>query len=689
MQYRGLELDAFQETAIQHLQGGASVLVSAPTGTGKTVIADWIVDKALAEGKRVIYTAPVKALSNQKYRDYIRIHGESKVGLVTGDLVIRREAACLVMTTEILRNMLLSGEKLEDLAAVILDEIHFLDDRERGTVWEEVLLYLPRTVQIVGLSATLSNLEEFASWLEEVRERPVEVVVENKRAVPLQVLYASPGRQLQKPELFEQGLSHVKVKKKDRRDQRDGRRDRRGNTGIRHSEIFQLASEAGLLPYLFFVFSRKNTELFALNLARNLRSPLLDRDEQADMDGRLRVAARALGPVLDPGLRDLYASGVAFHHAGLHVQLKSLVEELYEAKLIKVLYCTTTFALGINMPARAAVIDSLDKFDGKDVVPLTTREFMQMAGRAGRRGMDTTGSVILKVSEEDYPKQKAILNRLRAGAPEPVISRFNLSWNSVVNLIGNHDEEQLKILVGKSFLNWHLSQEAERSLKLAEELEEQAQQPGGRGQFKEVKRLRRVAARRGERCWSEFQTKVNYLQKIGYIAEDRTFNAGARILQHLQIAEIALTEMILAGTLDGLSREELFGVLCGLGSQLPRAATLNLQPRSQDRQLLRDIGALMGSPMVQEAAEIAQLPVEWCPSMFEIGRRWAEGESLQDLFLHVSSPTDISGDLITAFRRAKDLTSQIRQVYREIPEQAEALTDLIWMVSRDEVEVVG
>ena len=187
MEYRGLTLDAFQEQAITALRDGQSVLVCAPTGTGKTIVADAVVEQALDEGRQVIYTAPVKALSNQKFRDYCTLHGESRVGLVTGDLVIRRDAPCLVMTTEILRNMLLGDEPLDNLAAVVLDEIHFLDDRDRGTVWEEVLIYLPNTVKILGLSATLSNRDEFAEWLSEVRGEKVLVVEQDERAVPLEI----------------------------------------------------------------------------------------------------------------------------------------------------------------------------------------------------------------------------------------------------------------------------------------------------------------------------------------------------------------------------------------------------------------------------------------------------------------------------------------------------------------------
>jgi ATP-dependent RNA helicase HelY len=191
IEYRGHVLDRFQAESISALQAGHSVLVCAPTGTGKTMVADWLVEEALGRGQQVIYTAPVKALSNQKFRDYCRLLGEERVGLVTGDLVIRRDAPCRVMTTEILRNMLLSGEQLPELAAVIVDEIHFLDDKERGTTWEEVLIYLPSRVRIVGLSATLSNVQPFSEWLSEVRGHPVTVVEEYRRAVLLTFRVAS------------------------------------------------------------------------------------------------------------------------------------------------------------------------------------------------------------------------------------------------------------------------------------------------------------------------------------------------------------------------------------------------------------------------------------------------------------------------------------------------------------------
>ena len=696
MQYCGFTLDRFQEEAIRHLEAGDSVLVSAPTGTGKTVIADWIVDQALATGKQVVYTAPVKALSNQKYRDYCRLHGEENVGLVTGDLVIRRDAPCLVMTTEILRNMLLGDDAPTHLLAVVLDEIHFLDDWERGTVWEEVLLYLPSAVQVVGLSATLSNLREFAAWLEDVHKAPVTVVTETERAVPLELLYATREGGLQEPDVFAEWHKRRQRQQQPARDGRSRGRSRRGRPEPRrprrqrstsHLDVYDLASEADLLPYLYFVFSRKSTESFARGLARKVTT-LLDADETERLDAALHDAAPELGAALDPELRQLYRKGIAFHHAGLHVQLKTLVEGLYEQKLVKVLYCTTTFALGINMPARAAVLDALVKYDGRGVNPLTTREFMQMAGRAGRRGMDKIGHVLVRLDVEGFDEVKASLQRYRANEPEPVRSRFNLSWNSVVNLLDRHDEDHIRQLVERSFLNWHLTQKAKHSIARAKSLEGN-QGRGASRRNKEARRLRRRAAHSGKRCWVEFEAKVGYLQAIGYLDEERGFNAGAQVLMHLQIAEIATTELVLSGLLEDLAPADLFGVLCGIGSNFPRSARLNGRPNGQERRRSREIEAVVASDLVVGAAELSHTPVGWSGEMSHLGRLWASGTPLQELLLAIESPTDISGDLITSFRRAKDLAGQLKDVYRSDTAKVQELAQIIRTVSRDEVEVVG
>ncbi|MEC8276222.1 MAG: DEAD/DEAH box helicase, partial [Myxococcota bacterium] len=433
MEYRGFTLDPFQSQAIEALRRGDSVLVSAPTGTGKTVVADWIVETAMQNQQEVIYTAPIKALSNQKFRDYVELFGEDSVGLVTGDLVVRRDAPCRVMTTEILRNILLCGESVEKLKAVIIDEIHFLDDRERGTTWEEVLIYLPKHVQIVGLSATLANLDEFADWLSFVRGQTVSVVKEHQRAVPLSYWICTKETGIANQKAVRQAWkssgrtqSKQNYKRNRRRKGQGGRRDRSSETT--HIDVFK-AMGKGHRPYLYFVFSRARAEDLARHLGRWLRNPLTNDSERVATQKHLQSFLKQPGAetALTPDLEHIYLQGVAFHHAGLHVMLKGLVEQLYEAKLIKVLYCTGTFALGINMPARAAVFDSLKRYDGYGLIPLPTREFMQMAGRAGRRGLDSEGTVVMRMDLGDFGEFDPQIKGYLEADYEPVHSRFSLS----------------------------------------------------------------------------------------------------------------------------------------------------------------------------------------------------------------------------------------------------------------------
>ncbi|MCA9489410.1 MAG: DEAD/DEAH box helicase [Myxococcales bacterium] len=677
MQYRGLTLDPFQETAIDALHRGHNVLVSAPTGTGKTIIADWIVDEALQTGKRVVYTAPIKALSNQKFRDYCRLYGEDRVGLVTGDMVIRRDAPCLVMTTEILRNMLLQGDAIEDLLAVVIDEIHFLDDRERGTVWEEVLIYLPKEVRIVGLSATLSNLEDLGAWLEHVRQHPIEVVTEHERAVPLLFHYLSSDTGLCDPVRYER----LCKKKQQTRPRGRGRGadDRRGKRTT-HLDAFRRLSEHDLLPYLYFVFSRRDTELHARALFRQVverHGSLLDADAQQRSRERLVRAAERLGPVLDDELFRMYAAGVGFHHAGLHVELKTLVEELYEDRLIQVLYCTSTFALGINMPARSVVFDGIEKFDGQQVAPLTTRGFMQKAGRAGRRGMDQVGHVIVRVDPWEYQRLKPFLEKYARAGYEPVRSAFNLSFHSIVHLIERLPPERIRELVERSFLAWNLERAASR-------------QHGAMVESKGRRRGAHKAERLRNRTWDELQNKIAFLVDIGYLDDDHTFQAGAKVLRHLQISEVFVTELVLDGVLEDLDGSTVFGICCGLTNNLPRHAHPTFRVPQEARPLARRIDRVRNTEVVQAAAELSGGgEVLWDPDVMVLGRMWAEGTDLLTLVSQIRSDTDISGDLITGFRRAKDLLGQLVDVYADLPDRATILKQTLRRVSRDEVEVVG
>jgi superfamily II RNA helicase len=706
------KLDRFQADAIRYLDQGRSVLVCAPTGTGKTLIADHLVAASLEAGRHIVYTAPVKALSNQKFRDWRRLFGEERVGLITGDLVIRRDAPCRVMTTEILRNMLLAGEDLSSLSHVVLDEIHFLDDRERGTVWEELLIYLPREVQILGLSATLSNLEEFADWLSDVRGSRVEVVRETRRAVPLELLLFQREHGLVTPKDFDR--LHKQCARKARPEPvtpargRPARQGGRGGSTPRgpttsHLDVFERMKK-GFLPYLYFVFNRAATERFAQQLAQT-RPQLLDARERESTLLLLTTFEADHPKVLGRNLRDMIERGVAFHHAGLNVLLKALVEELYERKLLKVLYCTSTFALGINMPARAVVLDGLHKFDGQQTSPLTVRQFMQKAGRAGRRGMDDVGYVAVRIDHESWEECAPLMQRYLSGAPEKVRSAFNLSFNSVVCLLDRHSPERIRDLLQRSFLCYRLARESNSEAALAKRLDKEirtewhladdgdlpssdALPPPLRRKARERQRLLRRVEERGERCWQDFEMRVGFLQSVGYLGEDLSFEAGARVLMHVQIAEIFVTEMFLRGIFEDTDPPTFFGLLCGIVQDLGRGVEVRYWPDEDTRRLARRVEAVLRDRAVRGADRILGLETTFTQDMIIFGQGWARGQSLAELMRIVDSVTDISGDLVGAFRRARDLVGQMLPLYDHDPTRQEALRRLLRETGRDEVEVV-
>jgi ATP-dependent RNA helicase HelY len=729
------ELDPFQTQAIAELDAERSVLVSAPTGTGKTVIADHMVAEALAGGRMVVYTAPVKALSNQKFRDYVHKHGEASVGLVTGDLVIRRDAPCLVMTTEILRNMLLTDDLPADLSHVILDEIHFLDDRERGTTWEEVLIYLPNRIQVLGLSATLSNLEDFAAWLGHVRGQEVAVIREETRAVPLQLHMLDRQGGLQEPSAYDKAYEQWRKQRKTERGTggrrgggrygsrgrgghrgQRGRSDRhggRGGTGAheqpatRHMDVFRTIHSEHT-PYLYFVFNRRFTERFASGLAER-RPHLLSYGEWQECKAELDAFEADWGTdVLEPKLRKMYEQGVGFHHAGLHVQLKALVERLYERKLIRVLYCTSTFALGVNMPARTVVFDGLSKYDGRGVNPLSVREFMQMAGRAGRRGMDEVGHVVVRMDPWDYGSVRGQLGGYRSGSPEKVRSSFNLSFHSVVHLLQRHPQDRIRTLVESSFLAWQQAERSRGALKQCAQMESGIRSNMGRILGKKdplppanklppplrkagrkLERLREQAMTGKERCWQDFQARVFFLQSIGYLGDDLSFHAGAQALMHIQMSEIFVTELVLEGVLEDLEPNLLFGLLCGVVQNLPRGAHLLEPPDRALRALAKEVSKVLHSPPVREAERLTDIGTDFCPELIPLGVAWAEGEPLAEIGDRIDSGIDISGDLVGAFRRARDLCSQLIELWKDDRDRADELWALLDATGRDEVEVVG
>jgi ATP-dependent RNA helicase HelY len=457
------EFDPFQVQACEALYDGRGVLVAAPTGSGKTVVGEFAVHLALAAGRKCFYTTPIKALSNQKYADLVRRYGPGKVGLLTGDNSVNGEAPVVVMTTEVLRNMLYAGSAtLSGLGYVVLDEVHYLADRFRGAVWEEVIIHLPESVQVVALSATVSNAEEFGQWLDQVRGGTA-VIVDEHRPVPLwqhmlaahrlyDLFTEAGGEARVNPELIRIAQRDEWAERKaPSRPGRGGHRPRRFAVP-RRPEVIERLDRAGLLPAITFIFSRAGCDAAAAQcVAAGLR---LTTPQEAD-----EITALAERRTADIGDEDLRAlgygewltglqRGIAAHHAGLLPTFKEVVEELFEAGLIRAVFATETLALGINMPARTVVIERLDKWNGETHADLTPGEYTQLTGRAGRRGIDVEGHAVVLWQPGVDPAAVAGLAGTRT---YPLTSSFRPSYNMAVNLTHQFGRARAATLLESSF----------------------------------------------------------------------------------------------------------------------------------------------------------------------------------------------------------------------------------------------
>ena len=427
-------LDEFQLEALRALDAGRSVLAAAPTGTGKTVLADFGIELAREQGLRAIYTAPIKALSNQKFRDWRAVYGDT-VGLLTGDVTQNPDGSTLVMTTEVLRNMLLqSAHALDDAGCVIFDEVHFLADPDRGTTWEEAILYCPRHVQLVCLSATVANADEIATWISHVHRETI-LVSHATRAVPLEHYYYLDGGLHLLVDAGGVAAAPLRVGGEARYPRPAGVPDRaRPREAPRPREVVQTLGDGEMLPAIYFLFGRRACEVAAHDCAG--LDLIGDRGSRRARRERIEAYLDLLGPE-DRQLEQvqrlvgLLYRGIAFHHAGLLPLLKSLVEELFAAGLLGVVFATETLALGINMPARSVVIAEHTKFDGESRRPLLPNEYAQLVGRAGRRGLDAKGFAISLYSP--WVACPEVLD-LITGELLPIRSAFTPRYNTVASL---------------------------------------------------------------------------------------------------------------------------------------------------------------------------------------------------------------------------------------------------------------
>ena len=379
MKFKNFVLDPFQVDAVKSIDKGNSVVVSAATGTGKTLIADYIIDKYLKKKRRIIYTAPIKALSGQKYRDFKKDYGEENIGIMTGDVVINPDAPVLIMTTEIYRNMLLTKDEIINYVSyVVFDEIHYINDIERGTIWEESVIFSPDHIRFLCLSATIPNAKQFAKWIQTIKKHTVDVVKYDKRAVPLEHYVYDMYLGVTKVDEVIKDKKNTTFHKSFRRKKKD-----KNVPKPDHNNLITLIEDK--LPCIFFDFSRKDCEKRAVDLARK-RDFLSNKDRKhvIELSNKLISAEyRSLQSIQK--LKQALSRGIAFHHAGLLPKAKELVELLFSEGIIKVLYATETFAVGINMPAKTVCFASLRKFDGITFRDLNSKEYFQIAGRAGRR----------------------------------------------------------------------------------------------------------------------------------------------------------------------------------------------------------------------------------------------------------------------------------------------------------------
>ena len=526
------DLDPFQIAGCRALEDGRSVLVAAPTGAGKTIVGEFAIHLAMREeGQKAFYTTPMKALSNQKFRELQEVYGDDQVGLLTGDTNINGNARVVVMTTEVLRNMLYADSPaLRGLRYVVMDEVHYLADRFRGAVWEEVIIHLPPQVRLVSLSATVSNAEEFGDWLDTVRG-DTEVIVSESRPVPLEQHVLVRGDLLP---LFDDraGIATAQVNQElmrirggsgaryennrqaqqyrsaggraggARRPPRGGQRPVRSANVQRierldRPQVVQLLERANLLPAIFFIFSRAGCD-GAVQQVRRSGLRLTTREERDEIrqivDERTRTLHEDDLQVLGYWeWRENLERGIAAHHAGLLPAFKEVVEELFRRKLVKVVFATETLALGINMPARTVVLEKLEKFNGEARVAITSGEYTQLTGRAGRRGIDVEGHAVIQWTEALDPQSVAALASRRT---YPLNSSFRPTYNMAVNLIDRFGRDRAREILESSFAQF----QADRAVVgLAREVKDAEQSLAGyvnsmtcdRGDFVEYAGMRR------------------------------------------------------------------------------------------------------------------------------------------------------------------------------------------------------
>ena len=647
---RPFELDRFQVEAIAAVDAGRSVLVSAPTSSGKTVVAEHAIDSALAAGRRAFYTAPIKALSNQKFRDLGERLGHDAVGLMTGDQVIAPEAPVVVMTTEVLRNMLYAGSPAtEGLGWVVLDEVHFLEDPYRGAVWEEVVLNLAEDVGIVALSATVSNAEELGDWLTAERG-PTTVVRENRRPVLLNSHYlvAERGRprRVHRLSIRRGNQSNPDGRRFDVDRQTRHGRGRRGWASPRRDEVLAELSRHDMLPAIHFIFSRAGCDEARDVMIRDgvkLNNAAEERAVDALVDDRLADLPEAdLAALGVRAWRDGLRRGVAAHHAGLVPAFKEVTEELFAAGLLKIVYATETLALGVNLPARAVVIDRLTKFNGQTHQVLTPGQFTQLTGRAGRRGLDDEGHALVCWSPFVAFERVAGL----AGSRDFVLrSAFRPTYNMVANLILGRTRSEAADLLSRSFAQFQLDRQG---VAIHQAAEKRRPPPRKRDS-------RSATTSLSERMEAALRVLEARGMADGWSLEDR----GLPLAAIHNEADLLIAESLDSGLLEGLDPGMLSAVVSCLSYRKRgpgEPSSVQLAGAFPERfNGLCALAAGVASAEREEGLEPSEPPD---PGFAHVIYAWANGEELAE----VLNGTLTGGEFVRNVRLVTDLMRQLTKV---------------------------
>ena len=617
MKYKGFELDDFQADAIEYINNNKNVVVSAGTGTGKTLIADYLIDISIKNNKRVIYTSPIKALSNQKFKDFKSQFGD-KIGLLTGDVSINANAQILIMTTEIYRNMLLSKDPIcETIAYVIFDEIHYINDIERGTVWEESIIFSLENTKILALSATIPNAEELCEWISSLRNEKVELVFYDHRAVPLDHYFYEHFSGLIPRKEMPKTINELKSYPR-QSNQKKGKKRKRiflHSKEIAKNQFLGLINELEQqewLPCIFFSFSRKSCEEKADILSKKM--DFLNSEERSYIVKQFsKYFTSDINSLKSIALiKSCLMKGIGIHHAGLLPAAKEIVEDLFAIGKIKILFATETFAVGINMPARSVSFSSLNKYDGVNFRNLNTKEYFQMAGRAGRRGIDKQGYSIVLL-EPDFDDVNKIM-KVTEKDTDPIISQYTLSFNTTINLVKYYDDKNIEKILKSNFNVF-------------------------------VRRKKEL----NPRVMSTYKNQLKKLRKMNYIDDNNKILEKGNFMSFIYSDEILTTELVFSGILNNLNPTQINIIIAAIAYE-PRQSDY-FSFKGADNEYKKIVNEISKSDIIEK--ELNKLSVK---RMVNIVKMWSEGCEFVDLMDYSNM---LEGDYIRLFRQILDRIQQI------------------------------